>query len=58
MDILATAAVSGAVCFAAGVVFSRYTISEAIAIKEHVSAEVAEVRADITSLLEKAAPKL
>jgi hypothetical protein len=44
--------------FAAGVVFHKYVISEADSIKQHVSAEVAEVRADVASLLSKAAAKV
>lgn len=44
--------------FVAGVVFHKYVVSEALAIKEHVTAEVAEVRADIASLLDKAKSKI
>lgn len=44
--------------FAAGVIFHKYVISEANSIKQHVTAEVAEVRADIASLLGKAATKV
>jgi hypothetical protein len=53
---LASAAIAAA--FAAGVVFHKYVVSEAAAIKEHVTAEVAEVRADIASLLGNAAKKV
>ena len=45
-------------CFAAGVIFHKYVISEAASIKEHVTAEIAEVRADLASLLQKAATKV
>jgi len=44
--------------FVAGVIFHKYVLSEAAAIKAHVTAEVAEVRADIASLLSKASQKL
>ena len=44
--------------FVGGVVFHKYVVSEATAIKEHVTDEVAEVRADIASLLDKAKSKL
>jgi hypothetical protein len=44
--------------FLAGVLFHKFVISEASAIKEHVTAEIAEVRADVASLLGKAASKL
>jgi hypothetical protein len=53
---LASLAISAA--FAAGVVFHKYMISEATAIKDHVTAEVAEVRADIASALGNAAKKV
>jgi len=44
--------------FAAGVVFHKYVISEAASIKEHVTAEVQEVRADIASALGTVAKKV
>jgi hypothetical protein len=44
--------------FIAGVVFHKYVISEAVAIKAHVTAEVAEVRADIASLVGKISAKV
>lgn len=44
--------------FVAGVVVAKYVISESQSIKEHVTAEIAEVRADVASLLSKAAAKL
>lgn len=47
-----------AVAFCAGVLFHKYVISEAQSIKEHVSAEIAEVRADVASLLSKTAAKV
>ena len=40
--------------FAAGVIFHKYVLSEAWAIKAHVTAEVAKVRGDFSSLLQKA----
>lgn len=51
-------AVAVPAAFAAGVVFAKYVISEATAIKQHVTDEVAEIRADVSSLLTKAAGKL
>jgi hypothetical protein len=51
-------AVAVPAAFAAGVLYSKYVISEAASIKEHVTAEVQEVRADLASLLEKAAKKV
>jgi hypothetical protein len=44
--------------FVAGVIFHKYVISEATALKEHVTGEVAAVRADVASLLSKVAAKL
>lgn len=44
--------------FVAGVVVAKYVISETQSIKEHVTAEIAEMRADVASLLSKAAAKL
>jgi hypothetical protein len=44
--------------FVAGVFYHKHVVSEANAIKEHVTAEVAEVRADIASLLDKAKSKI
>ena len=50
--------VGGAALFVAGVLFHKYVISEANAIKEHVTTEIAEVRADVASVLSKVAAKL
>jgi len=44
--------------FVAGVVFHSHAISQAQSIKEHVTAEIEEVRAHIHSLLDKAASKV
>lgn len=44
--------------FAAGVVFQKYVISEAASIKAHVTDEVAEVRGDVASLLDKVKAKI
>jgi hypothetical protein len=44
--------------FVAGVIFNKYVISEAAAVKAHVTAEVTKVREDVASLLEKAAGKV
>ena len=44
--------------FAGGVVFHKYVISEAQAIKAHVTAEVEKVRAEIAGVLKTAASKL
>lgn len=51
-------AVAVPAAFVAGVIFHKYVVSEAASIKEHVTAEVAEVRADVASVLQKAAGKL
>ncbi len=58
MDIIAISATASAFAFAAGVIFHKYVISEASAIKAHVTAEVDKVRGDVSSLLSKAAQKL
>lgn len=50
--------VGGAALFVGGVLFHKYVISEADAIKEHVTTEIAEVRADVASVLSKVAAKL
>lgn len=50
--------VSVPAAFALGVLFHKYVASEAAAIKEHVTAEVAEVRADVAGLLQRVAGKL
>jgi uncharacterized protein (UPF0333 family) len=55
---IALSAVSGAVCFVLGVVFGKQVVSEAEAIKAHVTAQVNEVRSDIVSGLAAAAKKL
>jgi hypothetical protein len=44
--------------FVAGVLFHKYVVSETEKVKAHVTAEVAEVRADVASLLDKAKSKL
>lgn len=46
------------VAFMAGVVAHKYVMGEAAAIKAHVTAEIEEVRADLNSLLTKAASKV
>jgi hypothetical protein len=58
MDVFVFLSVGVAVGFLAGVLFHKFVISEAVGIKEHVTAEIAEVRADVASLLGKAASKL
>jgi hypothetical protein len=40
--------------FVVGVIFAKSVLSEAASIKQHVSDEVAELRADVASLLGKA----
>jgi hypothetical protein len=52
------AAVALPIAFAAGVVVHKYVISEAQSIKQHITDEVAELRADVASLLTKAAAKV
>jgi len=44
--------------FIAGVVFHKYVISEADAIKSHVTAAEGRIREDISSLLGKIAAKV
>ena len=44
--------------FAVGVIFHKYVVSEASAIKQHVTDEVAEVRADLSGLLKRTADRL
>lgn len=44
--------------FVAGVIFGKYVISEAQAIKAHVTAEVAKVRQDVANRLSDAAAKV
>lgn len=51
-------AVAVPAAFIAGVAVHRYVISEAQAIKLHVSQAEARIRADISSLLSKAASKI
>jgi hypothetical protein len=58
MDVFVSLSVGIATGFLAGVLFHKFVISEAVGIKEHVTAEIAEVRADVASLLGKAASKL
>ena len=50
--------VSVPAAFAAGVLFHKYVISEAAAIKQHVTAEAQQIRSDISGLLAKAAAKV
>ena len=50
--------IGGGALFVAGVIFHKYVVSETAAIKEHVTAEVAEVRADLAAGLSKVAGKL
>lgn len=57
MDLQLVALVAGA-AFTAGVVFGKYVISEAAAIKAHVTAEVDKLRADLSSSLSNAAKKV
>lgn len=54
--ILISCAIVGA--FVAGVVFHKLVVSEAQAIKAHVTAEVEKLRGDVSSLLSKAAAKV
>jgi putative heme degradation protein len=54
--ILISCAVVGA--FVAGVVFHKLVVSEAQAIKAHVTAELEKLRSDVSSLLSKAAAKV
>lgn len=58
MDVFVFLSVGIATGFLTGVLFHKFVISEAVGIKEHVTAEIAEVRADVASLLGKAASKL
>jgi len=59
MDLIAVSfAVGIPAAFAAGVVFHKYVISEAQAIKTHVSNEVSAARQDVASALQKFAAKL
>ena len=44
--------------FALGVVFHKYVVSEAEKVKAHMTAEIQEVRADLSSLLSKLAGKV
>lgn len=44
--------------FVAGVAFHKYVLSEAASIKQHVTDEVAEVRGDVASLLDKVKAKI
>lgn len=53
-----TLAVAVPVAFLAGVVAHKYVLSEAQAIKLHVSQAEARIRADFQALLNKAAGKL
>lgn len=48
----------GSSLFIAGVLFHKYVISEAEALKKHVTDEIAEVRVDLAESLKKAAEKL
>jgi hypothetical protein len=44
--------------FVAGVIFHKYVISEAQAIKQHVTDAETRIRGDISSLLSKVAAKV
>jgi hypothetical protein len=44
--------------FAAGVVFHKYVISEAEAVKKHVTDEIAKVRDELSNALKSVAGKL
>jgi len=46
-------ALVGVAFFVAGVVFHKYVVSEATAIKDHVSDEIAEVRLDVSGEISK-----
>lgn len=54
--ILISCAIVGA--FVAGVIFHKLVVSEAQAIKAHVTAEVEKLRGDVSALLSKAAAKV
>lgn len=56
MDFLYIAAVPGA--FIAGVLFHKYVVSEANKIKQHVTDEIHELRADFSEFAHKAAEKV
>jgi hypothetical protein len=51
-------AICAPVAFAAGVIFHKYVISEAQAIKTHITAEVEKVRRDVANALQAAATKV
>lgn len=54
----AAIAISGAVCFALGVIFGKKVLGDAEAIKQHVSAEVAALHDEIRKDLQGAAQKI
>jgi multidrug resistance efflux pump len=58
MDVFVFLSVGIATGFLTGVLFHKFVISEAVGIKEHVTAEIAEVRADVADLLEKVSGKV
>lgn len=58
MDVLIAVSASLPLGLVLGVLFHKYVISEAQGIKEHVSDEIAEVRADLAEGLKKAAEKI
>lgn len=51
-------AVAVPVAFAAGVIFHKYVISEAQAIKAHVTGAELRIRGDVADLLKKSAEKV
>lgn len=58
MNPLVVFAVAIPAAFAAGVIFHKYVVSEAAAIKDHVTAEIENLRIDVASVLAKAASKV
>ncbi len=44
----------GVVCFVAGIVFSKAMLSEATAIKQHITAEIEKLRSDVSAAVKKA----
>lgn len=56
--VVAVAAVVGVVCFVAGVVFSKTVLSEASAIKQHVTDAESRIRADVAAALAKVSSKV
>jgi hypothetical protein len=48
----------GVVCFACGILFSKVVLAETATVKRHVTDEVAKVRDDVASLLDKVKAKI